>query len=430
MQRCLLSLLTLLLFVSVSSAEDKAPEFAITIKADKTDRENVPVVVPLVLMRDAPTVTSVAVVLGDGRTLPGQLTAPSLRTEGRLTALGVRRDLHFVLDKLPADKDVTATCRIVAVPTASSFRWTQPKEGPSGTILQRGETPVLGYVHAAYDPSTPDTRNRTYKVFHHLWSPDGKRLVTNGGHTDGLPKETKLQFPHHRGIFFGFNKVSYDGGKKKADTWHCQKDDHISHEAVVGTEQGPVLGRQRVRLNWHGPGKEVFAQEEREITAYHLKGGTLIEWSTLLKTTGGPVTLDGDPQHAGFQFRAANEVAVKHEKETYYLRPDGKGKPNETRNWPQNKDHVNLPWNAVCFKLGDQRYTVAYLDHASNPREARHSERAYGRFGYYFQYQLTMEKPLRLTYRLWLQDGEMTGDQVKTLHRDFNEPPKVDVKVK
>src|SRR5262249_23664788 len=248
------------------------------------------------------------------------------------------------------------------------------------------------------------------------WRPDGKDVVTNGGHTDELPQGTKMLYPHHRGLFFGFNNVSFDNGKKKADTWHCQKDDHISHQKEIQKVCGPGLGRQRVLLHCHGPRKEVFAHEEREVAVYNVKGGTLVEWSTLLKTTGGPVTLDGDPQHAGFQFRAANEVAVKHEKETYFLRPDGKGKPGETRNWPDNKQHVNLPWNAMCFKFGDKRYTVAYLDHPSNPREARHSERAYGRFGYYFKYELTKEKPLRLSYRIWLQEGEMTGEQVAKLH--------------
>ena len=84
----------------------------------------------------------------------------------------------------------------------------------------------------------------------------------------------------------------------------------------------------------------------------------------------------------------------------------------------------------MCFKLGDKRYTVVYLDHPSNPRETRHSERAYGRIGCYFQYELTKEKPLQLQYRIWLQEGEMTVAQAERLHRDFVEPPTVEVKVK
>ena len=100
---------------------------------------------------------------------------------------------------------------------------------------------------------------------------------------------------------------------------------------------------------------------------------------------------DGDPQHAGFQFRAHNDVDALTAGETIYVRPDGVGSPArpatgipKTRRGP-----VNLPWNAMSFVLGGKRYTAAYLDHPMNPKEARFSERDYGRFGSYFAYTLT-----------------------------------------
>src|SRR5207302_7663832 len=141
------------------------------------------------------------------------------------------------------------------------------------------------------------------------------------------------------------------------------------HERTLSTEEGAVLGRHRVAIAWHGPDQEVFAREEREMTVYGMDGGTLVEFASRLKTTGGKVRLDGDPQHAGFQFRAANDVAEKTAKETYYLRPDGKGKPGDTRNWEPKtkKGPINLPWDAMSFVLDGKRYTVAYLNHPDNP---------------------------------------------------------------
>ena len=62
----------------------------------------------------------------------------------------------------------------------------------------------------------------------------------------------------------------------------------------------------------------------------------------------------------------------------------------------------------MSFVLGDQRYTVAYLDRPQNPKEARFSERDYGRFGSYFVADATEKKPVEVDYRLWLQDGPMT----------------------
>src|SRR5205085_10413354 len=123
-------------------------------------------------------------------------------------------------------------------------------------------------------------------------------------------------YPHHRGLGYGFNKITYGDGKT-ADTWHCppadpkknKTENYIEHVKTLSQEAGLVLGRHRVLINWHGSKTDIFAKEEREMTVYAVPGGTLVEFASLLKTTDGLVKLDGDPQHAGFQFRAANEVA-------------------------------------------------------------------------------------------------------------------------
>ena len=81
----------------------------------------------------------------------------------------------------------------------------------------------------------------------------------------------------------------------------------------------------------------------------------------------------------------------------------------------------------MSFVLGDQRYTVAYLDRPENPKEARFSERDYGRFGSYFVADATEKKPVEVDYRLWLQDGQMTVDQVAAKSADFVTPPEVTV---
>ena len=127
-------------------------------------------------------------------------------------------------------------------------------------------------------------------------------------------------------------------------------------------------------------------------------------------------------------FLRKKTVAAKTKNETYFIRPDGVGKPGETRNWPQNKAHVNLPWNAMSFVLGGQRYTTVYLDRPANPKEARFSEREYGRFGSYFEYDLNASNRLDVDYRIWLQEGEMTVPAVAALSADFVEPVGVSVK--
>lgn len=408
----------------------------VTVSAGKHDYANVPIVVPL----------SVAKALADSTTaqlrhgvahIDGQITAPGILAESHLSTGKdlLRRDLHFVLPRLKAGETVTLSCELGAptpVPDPSFFVW----EKPTGehTDLHWAEQgvhrrPVLRYMHRPYDDATLEARNLSYKVFHHLWDPAGKRLVTNGGHNDD-PNVNLKWYPHHRGVQMGWNKCLYHDGKVKADTWHCQKDDHQSHEGFVSVAAGMVLGRHRVAVDWHGPKKEVFAKEERELTVYATPGGRLVEFASRLKPTVGKVRLDGDPQHAGFQFRAHNDVFTKTKSQTYYLRPDGKDKPGATRNWDpkQKKGPINLPWDAMSFVLEGKRYTVCYLNHPKNPGESRWSERDYGRFGCYFEYELTEDRPLVVNYRLWLQDGEMTGEQVQALSEAFVAPPKVSVK--
>ena len=123
--------------------------------------------------------------------------------------------------------------------------------------------------------------------------------------------------------------------------------------------------------------------------------GWRVDFTSTLTALEDKVRLDGDPQHAGFHFRANAEVE-KTKDETYFLSPEGKGerarKSTGTRRARQGpKDR---PWTAMSFVVGGKRYTCVYLDHPDNPKEARQSERTYGRVGTYFEYDLTKDKPL------------------------------------
>jgi hypothetical protein len=66
---------------------------------------------------------------------------------------------------------------------------------------------------------------------------------------------------------------------------------------------------------------------------------------------------------------------------------------------------------------------VLRINHPDNTRETRGSERDYGRFGDYFEYDLTPGKPLKLKYRVWVQEGEMTVEQCSALASSFVNPP-------
>lgn len=377
----------------------------IVVEAGAHARRNTVVTVPVTIPDTSAGATTAILEDGSGRTLQGQIASG--------------RELRFILPELEAGASATYTVTFIreASRTDLAFAW---KDEPNDYAeLSIGKRPVLRYMYQALDSSSKEARESTFKVYHHLYDPKGEAFVTKG--PGGL-------FPHHRGLFFGFNKVTYGEDKKQCDVWHCTGDAYQSHEKFLLQEAGPVYGRHRLAIAWHGQKKEVFASEERDLTAYALPGGTLVEFISRVTPEIAPVHLDGDPQHAGFHFRASQEVPDKTAKMTYYIRPDGPGRYGETRNWPGQKTHVNLPWDALCFVLSDRRYTVAYLDRPDNPKEARWSERDYGRFGSYFVKDLNAGETLTVRYRLWLQEGEMKGDEIARLSGDFVDPPKVTVK--
>ena len=299
------------------------------------------------------------------------------------------------------------------------FKWQAP-EGDH-VDLQFDGKPVLRYMMPTLDESSEEKRHETFKPYHHVFSPDGETLLTKG--PGGL-------FQHHRGLFFGFNKITYGDGKK-CDTWHCTDKTFQSHEEIIEQEADADSARQVVAIDWHGKEGELFAHERREIDVTRAKHdgveGWQIDFSSHLETSDGqPIHLDGDPQHAGFQFRATQRVPDETAKETYYVRTDGVGKPGDYRNWDHNKpnakgnkENENRPWNALSFVVDGQRYTVLYLDSPSNPKPARYSERDYGRFGSYFVADVTKEKPLDVKYRVWVQPGEMTVEKCEALSQQF-----------
>ena len=141
---------------------------------------------------------------------------------------------------------VVAAIGLAAPADSAVFTWhDQPGQYAE---LKYGDRPVLRYMYAAFDNTSPQTREATFKVFHELYSPDGARLVTKG---------VGGEFTHHRGLFYGFMKTTY--GKDTVDIWHCKKDTHQAHAGFLGKEEGPVLGRQRVAIDWNGTKKQTFA---------------------------------------------------------------------------------------------------------------------------------------------------------------------------
>ncbi len=319
-----------------------------------------------------------------------------------------------------------------------SYKWHDDKYGTAA--LHYNDVPVMTYMYESLDDSTEERRGETYKVYHHLYTPPAasgaptNRLMTKG--PGGL-------FPHHRSLYYGFNRISYtpDGEKKTADTWHCSNGESQSHEKTLLQVGGPLVGRDVNVVYWRGQDGEPFAQEIREMSVSMAGGNVVVDFVSSLDSVAGDIRLDGDPQHAGFQFRASQDVPDKTKAETYYVRPDGVAEAGRFRNWSSKPDeteadqqHVDLSWHALSIVLPlsyeyrgeqiekDQRYTVARLNHPDNPSPQRYSERDYGRFGSYFEHDLKAGEPLVLQYRVVLIEGKQDVADIQALSDSYLNP--------
>lgn len=287
---------------------------------------------------------------------------------------------------------------------AEPFRWTAgPQTGITDLML--GDKPVVRYMALPYDHATKEKEAETYKVFHHLFAPDGKTLLTKGaGGT----------FPHHRGLYVGWNKTHYEG--KTDDFWHCTKGAHQKHVKLFDQVADETHGAATAEIHWNdATGKPVII-ETRTIDVRRSPAGTTgwqIDWKTTLASQRGEIKLDGDRQHAGFQFRAAQEVAdraAKNKKDgATFLRPEGFPQQPfaiEVGDAGEPPPHSNIPWVAMTYNVEGQKVTVAYLEDPSLPKPSLFSERPYGRFGAFWKTTLTPDKPLTLKYRLIVTTGD------------------------
>ncbi len=421
------------------NAQEPVSTFDLKVDAGESDRVNA-IVKAEVAIDGLRAGTYVLTDKKSGIEIIGQYDAPTIRkigdkaekqlAEKLKTVPATYGDITFVVPNLAAGESMQLSAKAVDDAKKNDFQWDDNKS--SEMQLKHGDTPIAKLMYEKVDDSSPERRAETYKVYHHVYAPGSNVLLTKGA--GGL-------FPHHRGIFFGYNRISY-GENSKADVWHCKKGESQISEFSHGSG-GQVFGRTTSVIRWNGQDGKTFAVEQRGVDFIKVGDATVVDFNADLLSLGAKITLDGDPQHAGVQFRATQIVPDKTKHLTYYLRPDGKAKPGEFRNWSGKKNekevntnHINLKWHAVCLalpksespdkkKLGEDdvtRYTVCRIGSSSNPEPERFSERDYGRFGAYCPTTVGPEKALRLTYRFWIQEGEMTVAEIDAIADSYLNP--------
>ncbi len=250
----------------------------------------------------------------------------------------------------------------------------------------------------AYDKSTPERLHETYKPYLHIFGPDGTKPITKGAGG---------KYSHHRGIFCGW-KVGVAG--KTYDFWHILKDlngcrknfgkpSHLMlHQKALDQKAGAGQATFTALIHWNDPAGSVLIGEARTLVFTRRPAPAVIQVDlvTRLKAVAGDAAFGGDPEHAGCQYRPANEVDVK---KTRYVFPAGVTDVKKER---------DLPWAACQHTIEGKTYSVLHMNHPDNPKGTVYSAyRDYGRFGAFPKFNLKQGAEQVLRYRCLILQGEM-----------------------
>lgn len=133
----------------------------------------------------------------------------------------------------------------------------------------------------------------------------------------------------------------------------------------------------------------------------------IVDFTSKLKAVAGDLVLDGDPEHAGCQYRPAAEVDVK---QTAYVFPK--------ENLDLKKD-VDLPWVGETYTLAGQEHSVVIMNHPDNPKGSRWSAyRDYGRFGAFAKAALKQGETLTLRYQFLIAAGSLPP--IELIQKTYN----------
>lgn len=307
------------------------------------------------------------------------------------------------LDRPPTGENEARVYRLVTASNPSkdpsATRWSTRRDGPDTTLLFGGQ-PVWTAV-GGFDGKSHET---TFKSFDHLYGAGGRCLTKGPGG----------QYSHHRGAFVGWSKTAHHG--RTDDFWHGRDGAHYLSEPLEDISLTRTTARVRRTSRWIGADGSTALRDTREVWIHAAdEGERIFDYTITLEAVDGAVGLDGDPQHAGFQLRAAEEVQ---ESKCVYVRPEGAMTTG-------NDVWENCGWVAGKFTVEGAPHLVLHADHPDNPASV-YSTRDYGRFGAFFRGRVEPGDPLVVRYRVVVLGPEAAASfDVKRgneLARGFTQP--------
>lgn len=400
-----------ILILMAASCEKKESTIWLEVQSTDYESQETPVHVQVTLPEEVQKepVEHISVTLdsqdGNYKDIPGQIT---LEDDGE-------NILWWILPKTSEDKplDWKATFHESNDSSSHVFSWSDDPGKHMDLLFENKK--VFRYEYQLDSQFVKgETLTARNKVFYHIYDLAGEHLITNG-YEDGV-------WPHHRGIMIGWRDVGF--GDQELSFWGMEDLTTQKHIKFIKKTAGPVLAQLEAIIHWNDSTGTTLIEEHRKATLFH-EGSPVIltlDFSSILKAVNGPVTLDGNAEHAGVQYRAHNDVAAEaagSAKPTYYFDQDS----------IDPKEDYNLPWVGMSYGLNHKTYSVVEMSDEGNPKPSIWSAyRDYGRFGPYIKYDLDNNKILNVNYRFWISESTMPErEKIAAQYEAYQHPPKVKV---
>ena len=296
-------------------------------------------------------------------------------------------------------------CRVVTGPAGAAW-----------TVEDRENTELPGRaIEIAYD----GTRlaeviygEGQAKVYLAVYDEQGQRLTNPGLSADGSERG---RFPHHRGIFIGWNQIGSDRGTD--DLWHLRSGERMDLLSIDRAEATDAGVRLELTIGWFSAKQDdalkgLLIEEQRTLLIQRVDGCTVIDQRSVLNAARD-VRLGGDLQHAGLHFRA--DAAVDDVRgQAVYLWAPAELAPGGGRIVSDA-----LRWVNYRFPLHGNWYAVTQLNRPEN-RTTELSWRDYGRFGFFFNDEIA-QGASRVMYGRFLIQRLEDMDGVAESLRSFSE---------
>ncbi len=300
---------------------------------------------------------------------------------------------------------------IFTLNTSAWSEWTvvdRENDALPGRIIEidHDGTRVAGFVYGPQEEGQ-------IKPYLSVYDEEGHRLTNPGIDSDG---ETRGRFPHHRGIFIGWNQVQSDLGSD--DLWHLRGDERMELISIERKEATSDGARLDLLIHWLSSDRDdesngLLVAERRTIEVTRMRGRTVVDHRSEM-TAKRDLKLHGDLQHAGLHFRADAEVDEVRGDTKYlwspaHLSPGGGRIVSDELNWVNFRYPLHGNW-----------YSVTQLNRPEN-RSTELSWRDYGRFGFFFTDELSEGEVRTMTGRFLIERMEEKADDKAAIRRQADQ---------